>query len=203
MGEIVGLTGTRKIAARPDKLPSELFMWEHPGRMTMLFAPRPSFECLPGAGDVGIRLCAGTIGEMLQQAALAVRDILLPGRPPPGPEELHEIELDAPDRATLLITWLNELLLLAEHDCWVPSRIEIKQATDTHLRASAWGSELNHALPLDRAATCQGLRFEAREGGYEAEVLLHLRRPTMETDDARRTPGSKSERGRPCKPPCI
>jgi len=71
MVEIVGLTGNRTNAARPDRLFSE-FMREQLGRMTMLFASR------------------------------AVRNTLLPGRPPPGPEKLHEIELDTPDRTTLL-----------------------------------------------------------------------------------------------------
>lgn len=169
MVEVARLTRNRTSAARPDRLLPEPLLREHPGRMTMLFAPSPSFECLAHAGDVCIRLRAGTIGEVLQQATLALRDTLLPGRPPPGPQKLHEIELDAPDRTTLLTAWLQKPLSLIEHDRWVPSRIEIKQASDTHRCARAWGSVLNRAPALDRA-TWQGLRFESREGGYQAEV---------------------------------
>jgi SHS2 domain-containing protein len=174
MVEFVERTRTRRNAERPDRFLSEQPTWEHPGRMTMLFAPKPSFKCLPREHEVCIQLRAGTIGEILQQAALALGDTLLPEGPSPGPEELHEIILDASDRTSLLIAWLDELLFLAEHNRWVPSRIEIKQATETHLHASGWGHVLSPAPSPDRRTIWQGCRFEVREGGYEVE--FHLRR---------------------------
>lgn len=52
------------------------------------------------------RLFSGFMREQLRRTILfasrAVRNTLLPGRPPPGPEKLHEIDPDAPDRTTLL-----------------------------------------------------------------------------------------------------
>lgn len=53
------------------------------------------------------RLSSGFMREQLGRimmlfASRAGRNTLLPGRPPPGPEKLHTIEPDAPDRTTLL-----------------------------------------------------------------------------------------------------
>ena len=145
-----------------------------PGRMTMLFASRPSFEYLPHLSEVALRLRGSTIAEVLEQAALALAELLVPGPPPPGPELVHEIVLDAPDREALLIDWLNELLFLAERDRWLPSRIHLHQATETHLRATAHGYVLDSAPSLVKAATWHGLRFDVRNGGFEAEVLLDI-----------------------------
>jgi SHS2 domain-containing protein len=142
--------------------------------MTMSFAARPSFEYLPHIGEVTIRLRGSTVADILEQAALALTELVLPSRPPPGPELVQEIVLDAPDRATLLIDWLNELLFLAERDRWLPCRIDVHDATQTHLRATVHGPVLESAPSLVKAATWHGLRFEVEDGGFEAEVLLDI-----------------------------
>ena len=82
--------------------------------------------------------------------------------------------LEAPDRAALLVGWLNQLLALAKQDRWIPSRIEVHEATETHLCATAWGPVLQHAPALGDVVTRQGLRFDALCGGFEAEVLLDV-----------------------------
>lgn len=134
----------------------------------------PSFEYLPHVSELAIRLRGTSIADVLRQAALALAGVLLPRRPPPGPQQVREIVLDAPDRAALLIDWLNELLFLAERDRWIPARIDPLEATETHLRATARGPVLERAPSLVKAATWHGLRFDARDGGFEAEVLLDV-----------------------------
>jgi SHS2 domain-containing protein len=145
-----------------------------PGRMTMSFAPAPTFAYLPHVGEAKLRLRGSSIADILRQAALALADLLLPGPPPRAPERVREIELDAPDRAALLIDWLNELLFLAERDRWLPVRIDVLEATETHLRAVGRGPVLERAPSLIKAATWHQLRFEVRNGGFEAEVLLDI-----------------------------
>lgn len=145
-----------------------------PGRMTMSFCA-PSHELLPHVGELGIRLRGASIAEVLREAAMALSELLLPGGPPPGgPVVVREIVLSAPDRAALLVDWLNELLFLAERDRWVPSRIDLLEAGETRLRATASGPVLEQAPALVKAATWHGLRFDPRDGGFEAEVLLDV-----------------------------
>jgi SHS2 domain-containing protein len=141
--------------------------------MTMSFCA-PSHELLPHVGELGIRLRGSGIAEVLREAAMALSELLLPAGPPPGPSLVREIALGAPDRAALLVDWLNELLFLAERDRWVPSRIDLLQASETQLRATASGPVLEQAPALVKAATWHGLRFDRRNGGFEAEVLLDV-----------------------------
>ena len=134
----------------------------------------PSHELLPHVGELGIRLRGSGIAEVLREGAMALSDLLLPAGPPPGPVLVREIVLGAPDRAALLVDWLNELLFLAERDRWVPSRIDLLEASETQLRATASGPVLEQAPALVKAATWHGLRFDRRDGGFEAEVLLDV-----------------------------
>jgi SHS2 domain-containing protein len=144
------------------------------GRMTMSACPRPSFEYLPHGGEVRLRLQGMTIAEVLQQAGLALTGLLVPPRPPGGAEKVQEIVLDAPDRATLLVDWLNELLYLADRDRWVPTHIDLHDVSETHLRATAQGPVLDQAPALVKAATWHELRFDVRDGAFEAEVVLDV-----------------------------
>ncbi len=145
-----------------------------PGRMTMAFSPRSSFEFLPHVGELRLRLRGSGIADVLGQAALALAELLRPASPPADSVRVHEIVLDAPDRASLLVDWLNELLFLAERDCWLPAHVDLLEATETGLRATVRGPVLDEAPSLVKAATWHGLRFDAREDGFEAEVLLDI-----------------------------
>lgn len=140
----------------------------------MSFGPRASFEYLPRVGLLGIRVRAGSMAEILRQAALAFSTILLTEQRRFGPEVLRAIVLEAPDRDALLVGWLNELLAHARRDRWIPSRIDMHEATETHVCATAWGPVLRHAPGFGEAVTRQGLRFDALCGGFEAEVLLDV-----------------------------
>jgi SHS2 domain-containing protein len=115
-----------------------------------------------------------TIAEILQQAGLALSGLLLPPCSPGGAEKDQEIVLDAPDRATLLVDWLNELLYLADRDRWVATHIDLHDVSETHLRAAARGPVLDQAPALVKAATWHNLRFEVRDGAFEAEVVLDV-----------------------------
>lgn len=140
----------------------------------MAFAPSPSFEHLSHIGEARLRLRGASIADILQQAALALAELLLPGPPPQRPERVHEIALEADDRAALLVDWLNELLYLADRDRWLPSRIEVHEAGETHLRATASGPVMECAPSQVKAATWHGLRFDVCDGGFEAEVVLDI-----------------------------
>ena len=52
----------------------------------MSFGPRASFEYLPRVGLLGIRVRAGSIAEILRQAALSLSVVLLSEQPRSGPE---------------------------------------------------------------------------------------------------------------------
>jgi SHS2 domain-containing protein len=136
--------------------------------------PRATFEYVPHGGEVGLRVRGATVGEVLREAALGLSGLLLPAGAGDAPEASRDIHLTAPDRGTLLVDWLNELLFLADRTRWVPARLEIHGASDRHVDATARGPVLPQSPALVKAATWHGLRFEPTDGGYEAEVLLDV-----------------------------
>ena len=135
---------------------------------------RAGFEYTPHRGEIGLRLCGATVGDVLREAALGLSGLLLPRGRHNGPDTSKEITLEAPDRGTLLVDWLNELLFLADRNRWVPTRLDIHQATDHHVHATAYGPVLPQAPTLVKAATWHRLRFDRRDDGYVAEVLLDV-----------------------------
>lgn len=132
------------------------------------------FEYTPHRGEIGLRVCGATVGDVLREAALGLSGLLIPRGESNGSDTAKEITLDAPDRGALLVDWLNELLFLGDRDRWAPTRLEIHQASDHHVRATAYGPVLPQAPTLVKAATWHGLRFDRKDGGYEAEVLLDV-----------------------------
>ena len=89
-----------------------------------------------------------------------------------GPEQEHQVELDAADRPTLLAEWLEELIFLAETTGFVPEKAEI-EAWNTKLRATVRG-RVGSPSPLVKAVTYHGLEFAERNGVWQARLVLDV-----------------------------
>ena len=78
--------------------------------------------------------------------------------------EHRNIELTAPDRESLLVAWLNELIYLFDVDNILFKRFEITRLSKTHLKARNYGEKVDtarHKLKLGiKAATYHMLRIE-------------------------------------------
>ena len=142
--------------------------------MTMSFAPHPSFEYLPHVGEVRLRLRGSSIADVLEQAALALAESARPrsaaGRPGAGARDRARgaRSCRAADRLAQRAALPRRARSLAS----LPHRSA--RGDETHLRATARGPVLECAPSLVKAATWHGLRFEVRDGGFEAEVLLDI-----------------------------
>jgi SHS2 domain-containing protein len=71
-----------------------------------------NFEILEHTADVGILAEGASLGEVFEQAALGLADIM--GIHAPGGGEMLDIEVEATDAGALLVDWLSEILWL--HD---------------------------------------------------------------------------------------
>jgi SHS2 domain-containing protein len=90
-----------------------------------------------------------------------------------GEEAQHELTLEAADRASLLVDWLEELIFLADTESFVPERVEGLRLDGNTLHATLVGRK-GRVDPLVKAATYHGLRF-AREGDvWQARVVLDV-----------------------------
>jgi len=143
------------------------------GRMTMSPCPQAYFEFGPHVGEVQLQLHGMTIAAVLEQAGIALGELLAPAAAA-GPEKVEEVSLTAPDRSALLVEWINELLYLADRDHWIPTHFDFHDATEHHVNASVRGPVLAEAPTEVKAATWHGLRFDVRDGAFVAEVVLDV-----------------------------
>jgi SHS2 domain-containing protein len=137
-------------------------------------ARTPSHDFLDHTAETRLLVRAATFGELLAEAARGLGELERRGAQagPPGPGV--EIGVRAPDRAALLVEWLNELVWRSERESAVPSEIEVVEAADQHLVARVRFARLPDAPALVKAATLHGLRLESRDGMLEAEVTLDI-----------------------------
>jgi SHS2 domain-containing protein len=90
-----------------------------------------------------------------------------------APSESREIEVAAPDRAALLVGWLEELFFLAETQDFVPLRVTRLELAAERLEATVEG-RLGHPRHLVKAVTYHDLRLEPSGGRWRARVVLDV-----------------------------
>lgn len=133
-----------------------------------------SSEILEHVGEVRLRVRGPSIGALAVEAGRALASLEL-GRPaPPGRGDPRAVEVRSTDREALLVDWLNELIFLAETQCWVATEFEIESESDSHVRARARGVDVEEAPARVKAATFHGLRVTPVPEGLEAEVVFDV-----------------------------
>lgn len=121
--------------------------------------------------ELELRLESRTEAGVFGDAFAALADLVYDGRGhDPVPVELS---LEAPDRATLLASWLDELVFRAETEALVPEAVERLELGPSGLRALL-RAHRGHPRHVVKGVTYQGLSFEPHEGGYRARVVLDV-----------------------------
>lgn len=85
----------------------------------------------------------------------------------------HEVTASAPDRATLLAEWLNELVFLAETEGFVPERVERLRLSEDELEATVSGRRASPP-PLVKAVTYHRLEMRRNDGAWRATVVFDV-----------------------------
>jgi SHS2 domain-containing protein len=86
----------------------------------------------------------------------------------------REIELQAMDRETLLVGWLNELLFLTESEGLLFSDFSVKSLTDTALAARAGGAPGEVTGAHIKAATFHSLEVVENRTGFSAVITFDV-----------------------------
>lgn len=95
------------------------------------------------------------------------------------PEEIAErVEVTAPDRETLMVEWLQELIFRFEVEDAVFFRFEIEEATETRLaalvRGCRWPEERPRRGAAVKAVTYHGLDVRPTNGAWSARVIFDV-----------------------------
>lgn len=134
------------------------------------------FEIIDHTADVGIRAYGADMKQAFANAAKALFSLI--AELDNVQEVVHrDIELTAPDRESLLVEWLNELIYLFDVENIIFKRFDIITLTNTKLKARSYGEKVDkskHNLKTGvKAATYHMLKIE-RGDGYLAQVLFDI-----------------------------
>jgi tRNA nucleotidyltransferase (CCA-adding enzyme) len=135
------------------------------------------FEIFAVTADKGIRAWAPDAPGLFRAAALGLWSLMVD---PAGVARAREerVAVEAGDRETLLVAWLNELCYLHEVRAFAGADVTVHALSDTALSASAWGDTLDPArhrvIGHVKAVTYHGLRIAETPGGLEARVVVDV-----------------------------
>ena len=109
---------------------------------------------------------------MLGEAAIALGDLL---REHPGGDPVtHQLEISASDLPSLLVEWLEELVLLGENDGFVPERVLEMDLAGSAVEAVVAGQR-TRPQTLVKGVTYHRLEFDqGDEGVWRAHVVLDV-----------------------------
>ena len=121
--------------------------------------------------EVELEIEASTEADVFREGAAALAELL--GDEPDGPERSRFVEVEAPDRATLLAEWLAELAYLAESEAFVPEQVPALTLGDGRVRATVEGRTATPRF-LVKAVTYHRLELGQVDGGWRARVVLDV-----------------------------
>jgi SHS2 domain-containing protein len=130
-----------------------------------------SYRWVEHTGEMELEIEAPTEEEVFAQALKAFAELL--GDDGHGSHLSREIRVAGPERAVLLVEWLDELVYLAETESLVPQEVERIELPDGGVVASVRFHRGN-PRPLVKGATYHRLAFAPTRDGFRARVVLDV-----------------------------
>ena len=131
------------------------------------------FEEIEHTADIAIRVRGRDLAELFANAAYGMACQLADPDAVKQTNE-HQIELDAYDTETLLVSWLEELLYLGEREECVFSDFDVLHITPTQLRATVRGGPVEEHGAHIKAVTFNELEIVRTDAGYETTVVFDV-----------------------------
>ena len=130
-----------------------------------------AYRFVEHVGEVELELEAPDEAGIFEAALAAFAELVVAGAPeyPAAPE----IEVEARDRALLLVGWLNELVFLAEVARFVPERVVSLKLGGGRMHATVEGHS-DHPRHLVKAVTLNRLRLEHEGERWHGRVVLDV-----------------------------
>jgi SHS2 domain-containing protein len=142
------------------------------------------FQILDHTADVGIRVWAKTVPKLFEEAAGAMRSILIE-KAEDEPAISRSIRLEAETIEELFLRWLREILFLFEKERVVYTRFQFEKHNLTEKNATAYFLSANlRGFPFSKSGheVCKEIKAVTRHGFYlkknepwwEASVLFDI-----------------------------
>ena len=146
-------------------------------RKTARGPARPPFELIEHPADVGIRVYGRDLGTLFARAALGLCSFIT-DTDTVVERETRSIEVAAPDRESLLVAWLSEVLWLIEVEDLLFARFTIESLSDTALAAIAHGEpadpQRHPYRGVVKAVTYHQLDLRRRAGTWSTNIIFDV-----------------------------
>jgi SHS2 domain-containing protein len=131
------------------------------------------FEEIEHTADIAIRIWGRDLAELFANAAYGMACQMADVDTVDRAIE-RRIELQAYDAETLLVTWLGELLYLAERDGCVFSEFDMLDVAPTRLQATVRGGAVAEHQHHIKAVTFSDLEIVHTDAGYETTIVFDV-----------------------------
>ena len=135
------------------------------------------FELFEHTADLGLRVSAATLEELLAEAARGLLAMLVANPEAVRPLHTRTIRVSADSWDYLLFDWLSELLYAFESEKLLLANCTVHFA-GTQLSAECHGEPMDasrHHMDHEvKAITYHGLKVEQTADGWQAEVIVDI-----------------------------
>jgi SHS2 domain-containing protein len=131
------------------------------------------FEELEHTADLALKVHGHSLEEIFINAARGLFS-LMADLENLAPSVSREVHLEAPDRESLLVDWLNELLYLHEVEEEIYTRFDIETLSSTALSATVRGTKTEASKLTIKAATFHELEIRETDDGYLTTVVFDV-----------------------------
>jgi SHS2 domain-containing protein len=138
---------------------------------------KKDFEIIEHTADAGVRSYGETLEEAFVNIARGMTSLIV--RPETIKENIcREINISAPDRETLMVEWLNELIYYFDTENIVFKKFDIVHLTSSEIKVRCFGERIDRTIhEVERgikAATYYMLKVERNSDGYSAQAFFDI-----------------------------
>src|SRR6266536_724024 len=135
------------------------------------------YEVFEHTADIGLQAYGSTLSELFIHAAQGMESLMV------APEQIRievkrEVAVSGHDEISLLIAWLNELIVLFDTEYLLFKEFEIDLITETYVQGRAAGEsydarrhDLSSAI---KAVTWHEAAVELTPEGYKARIIFDI-----------------------------
>jgi SHS2 domain-containing protein len=136
--------------------------------------PASGFVDLDHTADWAVRVCGSDLPDLFVQAAAGMLSLANPSPHARHPALPRTVRLQAADRESLLVRWLEELHFMLETEGQVPQHIRLTISADLELTAKLLMAPVERVGRAIKAVTFHGLQITATPAGLEAIIVFDI-----------------------------
>lgn len=133
------------------------------------------FSLLEHTADIGIKIQGNNLEELFESGFYGVLSIVAKRRPLESDSKV--VELTSPDKESMLVDFLNEILYLINGENWLPAKIVKLNIDENNLKSVISGEKFSSTDIIKteiKAATYHNINIKKNVDTWETNVVFDL-----------------------------